>query len=372
MAFVTELVNHFRLVWRLFWDSRVRRGQRLIFAIPVLYLLVPDGYYLLADLLPLIGLLDDWLLFVACTYAFVAICPHSAARQIRTVVRLCDPDPDVRERALADRVVLAKLSLAEQFEMYRHPREPLALALGLVILAGVSAAGGLLTTALLIMLVALSYGVVNISCTRSVRNAAQVTAESHPQLQACIDRCFDRLPHVPVRVLVVPTGDCRIYSFGLDQPYTIVLGSGLVKEIDADELVAVIGHELGHILFDHVFLSSLMGGMLHPSSVIAYLWGTIFAPWRRLAELSADRAALLACGEVDVVVRTLIVRMPGEADREIDVQAVLRDIYAPQGEPPEYADRAGPGSPLVKRIRALIDFDAELLALDVEKWLTVR
>jgi Zn-dependent protease with chaperone function len=151
-----------------------------------------------------------------------------------------------------------------------------------------------------------------------------------------------------------------------------MLSERAAEELGADELDVVLAHELGHVLFDHVFLSSLMGGVLHPAGV-GVLWGLVFARWRRFAEQTADRISLLVCGEVEVVVRTLIKVVYGVTDRVVDVRTVLRRLY--DGEHPEDGRRIGGLAParslLMARIRAVVDFDAELVALDVERWLTV-
>jgi len=63
----------------------------------------------------------------------------------------------------------------------------------------------------------------------------------------------------------------------------------------------------------------------------------------------------------------------GVTDRAVDVQAVLRHVYAEDQRKPHrrWGELIQSHPFIVTRIRALADFDAELLALDVEKWLTV-
>lgn len=372
MGLLIEVVNHLRLSWRLFWDKRVHWWQRAIFVIPLVYLFIPFRYDLLADLMPLIGLLDDALLFLLCTYVFAALCPRRVVREHRGAIRLSDPDPAVRERARTDLQALEALSAAGQLEMYRHPRESVALVLGLTILVGLAAVGGLLVGAILFLSLGLSYLGGRMAHGRMLGRATLVDGESYPRVQASLERCFARLPYVPVDVFVVPSSHLNAYTWGIDQPYVVVLPERVVQELGADELDAILGHELGHILFEHVFLSSLMGSMLHPMGVGA-LWGIVFARWRRYAELTADRISLLVCGEVEVVVRTLIKVVYDATDKVIDVRAVLRRLY--DGQQLGSGGHLGKLVPargfVVARIRAVLDFDAELVALDVERWLTV-
>ncbi|WP_395659200.1 M48 family metallopeptidase [Nocardioides sp.] len=91
-------------------------------------------------------------------------------------------------------------------------------------------------------------------------------------------------------------------TIGMNKPF-IVLNSGLVDLLDEDELRFVIGHELGHAMSGHALYQTLLQRMIVLSGVLAAVPGgtlglrAIMAAlyeWSRKAELSADRAGLLA------------------------------------------------------------------------------
>ena len=100
-------------------------------------------------------------------------------------------------------------------------------------------------------------------------------------------------------------------TIGMNKP-TIVLNSSLVDLLDEDELRFVIAHELGHALSGHAVYQTLLQRLLVLSGVL----GTIplgglglrvivaaLFEWARKAELSADRAGLLATQDPQVAFR---------------------------------------------------------------------
>ncbi|WP_121254404.1 M48 family metallopeptidase [Nocardioides ferulae] len=91
-------------------------------------------------------------------------------------------------------------------------------------------------------------------------------------------------------------------TIGMNKPF-IVLNSGLVDLLDEEELRFVIAHELGHAMSGHAVYQTLLQRLLQLSGVFASVpvgglgFRAIMAAlheWSRKAELSADRAGLLA------------------------------------------------------------------------------
>lgn len=107
-------------------------------------------------------------------------------------------------------------------------------------------------------------------------------------------------------------------AVGMDKPF-ITLNSSMVQTLDDEELMAVIAHELGHVLSGHVLYKSLLFFLLNlsgiftsiPLSMLA-LQGLIVAlkEWDRKSELSADRAGLIAVQNPEVSV-SLLMKLAG-------------------------------------------------------------
>ncbi|MFB9239499.1 M48 family metallopeptidase [Plantactinospora siamensis] len=120
-------------------------------------------------------------------------------------------------------------------------------------------------------------------------------------------------------------------AVGLDRPF-VVLGSGAINQLDDDELRCLLGHELGHVVSGHAVyktmltilsrwaanLSWLPVGALALRAIIAAM-----LEWWRKAELSADRAGLLA-GQDPAAATRLLIKLAGGGDlSQIDTAAFL-------------------------------------------------
>ncbi len=133
-------------------------------------------------------------------------------------------------------------------------------------------------------------------------------------------------------------------AFGIKR-CAITLYSGLIDQLDDDEILAVVGHEVGHIVCDHMKYKTL-AGVIHLGGYAALdripLLGGVFnvgmqqalSSWSKAAEYSCDRAALLVVEDPEVVATTLA-RLAGTCLRfrdEFNLDALLEqaDDYKAQ------------------------------------------
>lgn len=109
------------------------------------------------------------------------------------------------------------------------------------------------------------------------------------------------LPKLP-ELYVVANPVPNAHTLGMKEPF-IVLTSGLVDLLDEDELRFVVGHELGHAISGHAVYQTLLQQLIQLSGLFSSIpigglgVRAIMAAlheWSRKAELSADRAGLLA------------------------------------------------------------------------------
>jgi Zn-dependent protease with chaperone function len=117
-------------------------------------------------------------------------------------------------------------------------------------------------------------------------------------------------------------------TIGSQKPI-IVFGASLLRELGPAEQRGVIAHELGHILSDHVVymtaLSILLNGVNLPGIVGLPLRAVraVLLEWSRAAELSCDRAAVLAVRDPQIVCRTLMVVASGMPASRLDLDAFM-------------------------------------------------
>jgi len=113
----------------------------------------------------------------------------------------------------------------------------------------------------------------------------------------------------------------------------VLLNSGLLQLLDEEELRAVLGHEIGHILSDHVLYGTALVILLQfavPTGLPALGGLPLLAvrsallEWSRAAEFSADRASVLITRDPLVTCRLLMVMAGGLRSRELNLDAFLR------------------------------------------------
>ena len=117
------------------------------------------------------------------------------------------------------------------------------------------------------------------------------------EASACLDA--ERTPELYIVQYPILNGSI----IGVNRPF-ITLTSSMVETMSDDELIAVIGHELGHCLSGHALYKTLLAILLQVSLSYMRVGQLVVLPillalleWDRKSELSADRAGLLVCQE---------------------------------------------------------------------------
>ncbi|MET8148217.1 M48 family metallopeptidase [Actinoplanes sp. NPDC049668] len=128
-------------------------------------------------------------------------------------------------------------------------------------------------------------------------------------------------------------------AIGMDKPF-IVITTGAVEKLDDEELRALLGHEIGHVRSGHAVYKTIMMILTRWAASLAWmpvgaitLRAIIVAmyEWWRKAELSADRAGLLA-GQDPAASLRLLMKLAGGGDlSQIDTAAFLEQAAEYEG-----------------------------------------
>ncbi len=168
-------------------------------------------------------------------------------------------------------------------------------------------------------------------------NTVAVTSKQLPHLhQLFLDAAF-RLDIQKIPDLyVLQSPVVNAYITGVDRPF-VVVSSGLLELMTDEEVLYVLGHELGHWQANHVLYKMasriVTGAAAALAEVTLGLGRLLTAPlqlallrWDRCSELTADRAGLLASRRVDVVVRSLMKIAGGSRSiyEQMDYQEFIR------------------------------------------------
>ncbi|MGH7474785.1 MAG: M48 family metallopeptidase [Longimicrobiales bacterium] len=161
-------------------------------------------------------------------------------------------------------------------------------------------------------------------------NAVRVSERQFPKLHAHYQdvlRTMDT-PHHPLFVSQTPIVNAGAY--GMAQPF-IILNSGSVRLLADEELIFLLGHELGHIMSGHVLYRTMMVLLLRLATAGFPIVGLAargvligLLEWSRKSELSADRAGLLASQKPDAAMWTFMKLAGGGNADELDLGEFMR------------------------------------------------
>lgn len=149
----------------------------------------------------------------------------------------------------------------------------------------------------------------------------KATADTFPELHEtlCTAVATIDLPLLP-ELYVASLGEINAFTAGVGKPI-VVVGAEAVDALTADELLFLLGREIGHIKSGHVLyyqiaefvpvFGEILGGVTLGLGELAGAGLQIaLTNWRRMSELTADRAGLLACQDANVAL-TVMMKLAG-------------------------------------------------------------
>lgn len=129
----------------------------------------------------------------------------------------------------------------------------------------------------------------------------------------------------PPEVYISQTPVVNAGAVGMGDPF-IVLNSSMLEVLSHDEVEAVLGHEVGHILSGHVLYRTLLIIILNLVVFRYTIVGLAIRPilmglleWYRKSELSSDRAGLLSIQNPEVTMSSLMHLAGGTRGETLDL-----------------------------------------------------
>ncbi|BAT52461.1 Peptidase M48, Ste24p [Nostoc sp. NIES-3756] len=148
-------------------------------------------------------------------------------------------------------------------------------------------------------------------------NTIQVGPRQYSTIYQIFRECVRDLDIYPEPTLFVTQNpQANSYALGQENPY-IVIDTGILDLLNESEIRAVLAHELGHIKCGHTILIQMAMWAMSTASALGELTFGIgnfvsgaliyaFFEWRRKAELTADRAALLVVDDLNTVLSSMM------------------------------------------------------------------
>lgn len=214
----------------------------------------------------------------------------------------------------------------------------------------------------------------------STFNGVLLSDEQVPQVynQAVKAARILGMSHMPdVYISGERSWDC--VTFGTTKDSFVVIGSALASNFQGDDLLFLLAREMGHCRAGHSLWKTVIrfmvgeqgshgkgmmaGGflekILNPQSIIEDAIEMPLLAWARQAEITADRAGVLAVGNLEIVRRVLLTwtLKSSMVFRQINIEAWLKQQGAEGDEFSKLSDLSATTTPnLIPRLRLLTEF----------------
>jgi Zn-dependent protease with chaperone function len=152
-------------------------------------------------------------------------------------------------------------------------------------------------------------------------NAVKVTKRQFPHVWGIYQEVCKTLdPEREYDLFISQTPMVNAGAYGMSEPF-IILNSGTIWLLSDDELAYILGHELGHIMSDHVLYRTMTEILLQLASMGFPIVGlaaravlVALLEWYRKSELSSDRAGLLTVQDPEIAMMAMLKMAGGIPD----------------------------------------------------------
>jgi Zn-dependent protease with chaperone function len=150
----------------------------------------------------------------------------------------------------------------------------------------------------------------DVARTELLGTAVKVSDQQYPRVFEAAKTAGAALRvRVPV-IFAAPTSSIKVKVLGTEDAPHLIVNLDLAEKLDDTELVAAIAHELAHIQNGHILYTTALH-YLNTSAAFFVRWVVqpaimTLQAWSRRAEVTCDRASLLAVRDVDKTLLSLV------------------------------------------------------------------
>lgn len=150
----------------------------------------------------------------------------------------------------------------------------------------------------------------DVARTELLGTAVKVSDQQYPRVFAAAKAAGEALRvRVPV-VFAAPSSSIKVKVLGTEDAPHLIVNLELAEKLDDTELVAAIAHELAHVQNGHILYTTALH-YLNNSAAFFVRWVVqpaimTLQAWSRRAEVTCDRASLLAVRDLDKTLQALV------------------------------------------------------------------
>jgi Zn-dependent protease with chaperone function len=150
----------------------------------------------------------------------------------------------------------------------------------------------------------------DVARTELLGTAVKVTDQQYPRVYEAAKIAGAALRVKPPIVFAAPSSAIKVKVLGTEDSPHLIVNLDLAERLDDTDLVAAIAHELAHVQNGHILYATALH-YLQTSAAFFVRW--VVQPaimglqaWSRRAEVTCDRAALLAVRDLDKTLASLV------------------------------------------------------------------
>lgn len=246
---------------------------------------------------------------------------------------------------------------------FGFPGEKAALTLSIIISVIIAIILGTVSFGLFFVILLINLMYLKINHLSSQKNMIRVSENSFKNIFKLAKIAAYRLNISLPEVYITEDPQYNAYTMGFYKYGFVVINSSMVRDFKPDELLFVIGHEMGHMKKYHTTWLNLLNPAKAGSAsfIFAPIMQVIFNVWSVKAEYTADQAGLIACKDVNSAIISFLKMAGGpEVEKEVDISKITNSKVEKEEILSSMVEYFGTHPFTENRIRQLVNFSSTL------------